>query len=31
MAYYDLLDHTPMGRQEGDSQVFWLRRHDEPA
>jgi predicted dithiol-disulfide oxidoreductase (DUF899 family) len=33
MAYYGLFDHTPMGRQEGTSQVFWLRRHDqyEPA
>ena len=29
MAYYGLLDRTPMGRNEGDSQVFWLRRHDE--
>ena len=29
MAYYGLLDRTPMGRHEGGSQVFWLRRHDE--
>jgi predicted dithiol-disulfide oxidoreductase (DUF899 family) len=37
MAYYGLLDRTPMGRNEGeqlahgrhDSPEFWLRRHDE--
>jgi predicted dithiol-disulfide oxidoreductase (DUF899 family) len=29
MAYYGLLDRTPMGRHEGDPPVFWLRRHDE--
>jgi predicted dithiol-disulfide oxidoreductase (DUF899 family) len=29
MAYYGLLDRTPMGRNEGDSAVLWLRRHDE--
>ena len=29
MAYYGLLDRTPMGRNEGDDQPFWLRRHDE--
>jgi len=29
MAYYGLLDRTPMGRNEHGSQVFWLRRHDE--
>ena len=29
MAYYGLLDRTPMGRNEGDSAVHWLRRHDE--
>jgi predicted dithiol-disulfide oxidoreductase (DUF899 family) len=29
MAYYGLLDRTPMGRDEGGDQVFWLRRHDE--
>src|ERR671931_150434 len=29
MGYYGLLDRTPMGRNEEDEQVFWLRRHDE--
>jgi predicted dithiol-disulfide oxidoreductase (DUF899 family) len=29
MGYYSLLDRTPMGRNEGDSGFFWLRRHDE--
>ena len=29
MAYYGLLDRTPMGRQEEGEEVFWLRRHDE--
>jgi predicted dithiol-disulfide oxidoreductase (DUF899 family) len=29
MGYYSLLDRTPMGRHEGDSGFFWLRRHDE--
>jgi predicted dithiol-disulfide oxidoreductase (DUF899 family) len=29
MGYYSLLDRTPMGRDEGDSGFFWLRRHDE--
>ena len=29
MAYYFLLDRTPMGRNEGDEQPLWLRRHDE--
>src|SRR5436190_4139166 len=29
MAYYGLLDRTPMGRNEGDDQPVWLRRHDE--
>src|SRR4051812_20270821 len=29
MAFYGLLDRTPEGRQEGDSEPFWLRRHDE--
>src|ERR687898_867791 len=28
MAYYGLLDRTPMGRNEGDSAVLWPRRHD---
>jgi predicted dithiol-disulfide oxidoreductase (DUF899 family) len=29
MAYYGLLDRTPMGRQEEGEQSHWLRRHDE--
>ena len=29
MAYYGLLDRTPMGRNEGGDQPFWLHRHDE--
>ena len=29
MAYYGLLDRTPMGRDEGGDQPIWLRRHDE--
>jgi predicted dithiol-disulfide oxidoreductase (DUF899 family) len=29
MAYYGLLDRTPMGRNEDASQPMWLRRHDE--
>jgi predicted dithiol-disulfide oxidoreductase (DUF899 family) len=29
MGYYFLLDRTPLGRNEGGDQVFWLRRHDE--
>jgi predicted dithiol-disulfide oxidoreductase (DUF899 family) len=29
MAYYGLLDRTPMGRAEDGDQPFWLRRHDE--
>ena len=29
MAYYGLLDRTPMGRREGAGEPFWLRRHDE--
>ena len=29
MAYYGLLDRTPMGRDEGADMPFWLRRHDE--
>jgi predicted dithiol-disulfide oxidoreductase (DUF899 family) len=29
MAYYGLLDHTPMGRNEEGETDFWLRRHDE--
>jgi predicted dithiol-disulfide oxidoreductase (DUF899 family) len=27
MAYYGLLDRTPIGRDEGE--VLWVRRHDE--
>ncbi len=29
MAYYGLLDRTPLGRHEGGEETFWLRRHDE--
>jgi predicted dithiol-disulfide oxidoreductase (DUF899 family) len=29
MAYYGLLDRTPMGRDEDGDRPFWLRRHDE--
>lgn len=29
MGYYSLLDRTPIGRNEGDSAMRWLRRHDE--
>jgi predicted dithiol-disulfide oxidoreductase (DUF899 family) len=29
LGYYALLDRVPMGRNEGDSEDFWLRRHDE--
>jgi predicted dithiol-disulfide oxidoreductase (DUF899 family) len=29
MAYYGLLDRTPMGRREEGESEFWLRRHDE--
>jgi predicted dithiol-disulfide oxidoreductase (DUF899 family) len=29
MAYYGLLDRTPMGRNEDASQPLWIRRHDE--
>jgi predicted dithiol-disulfide oxidoreductase (DUF899 family) len=29
MAYYALLDRTPKGRDEGDTEPLWLRRHDE--
>jgi predicted dithiol-disulfide oxidoreductase (DUF899 family) len=29
MAYYGLLDRTPMGRHESGEQTHWLRRHDE--
>ncbi len=29
MAYYGLLDRTPLGRDEGGDRPVWLRRHDE--
>jgi predicted dithiol-disulfide oxidoreductase (DUF899 family) len=29
MAYYGLLDRTPLGRQETADTEHWLRRHDE--
>ncbi len=29
MAYYGLLDRTPLGRHEEGEPEFWLRRHDE--
>jgi predicted dithiol-disulfide oxidoreductase (DUF899 family) len=29
MAYYGLLDRTPMGRHEEGEETLWLRRHDE--
>ena len=29
MAYYALLDRTPRGRDESDTEPLWLRRHDE--
>jgi predicted dithiol-disulfide oxidoreductase (DUF899 family) len=29
MAYYGLLDRTPMGRHEEREETHWLRRHDE--
>jgi predicted dithiol-disulfide oxidoreductase (DUF899 family) len=29
MAYYQLLDRTPMGRNEPPDEPLWLRRHDE--
>jgi predicted dithiol-disulfide oxidoreductase (DUF899 family) len=29
MAYYNLLDRTPLGRQEASDMPHWLRRHDE--
>jgi predicted dithiol-disulfide oxidoreductase (DUF899 family) len=28
MGYYPLLDRTPLGRNEDESQSLWLRRHD---
>ena len=29
MAYYGLLDRTPLGRAEDASEPMWVRRHDE--
>ena len=29
MAYYPILDRAPKGRDEGEGQEPWLRRHDE--
>ncbi|MEK6277501.1 MAG: DUF899 domain-containing protein [Actinomycetota bacterium] len=29
LGFYPLLDRVPRGRNEGDSQEFWIRRHDE--
>jgi predicted dithiol-disulfide oxidoreductase (DUF899 family) len=29
LGFYPLLDRVPMGRNEGGSEEFWLRRHDE--
>jgi predicted dithiol-disulfide oxidoreductase (DUF899 family) len=29
MAYYGLLDRTPMGRHEEGEETHWLRRRDE--
>jgi predicted dithiol-disulfide oxidoreductase (DUF899 family) len=29
MAYYTLLDRTPVGRNEDESRPLWVRRHDE--
>ncbi len=29
MAYYQLLDRTPVGRNEPPDEPLWLRRHDE--
>ena len=29
MAYYALLDRTPSGRDESETEPLWLRRHDE--
>jgi predicted dithiol-disulfide oxidoreductase (DUF899 family) len=29
MGFYPLLDRAPNGRNEGDSEEFWIRRHDE--
>jgi predicted dithiol-disulfide oxidoreductase (DUF899 family) len=29
MGFYPLLDRVPLGRNEGGSEEFWIRRHDE--
>ena len=29
MGFYPLLDRAPKGRNESDSEEFWIRRHDE--
>jgi predicted dithiol-disulfide oxidoreductase (DUF899 family) len=29
LGFYPLLDRVPAGRNEGDSEEFWIRRHDE--
>jgi predicted dithiol-disulfide oxidoreductase (DUF899 family) len=29
MSYYGFLDRTPLGRNEGDLPMMWMRRHDE--
>jgi predicted dithiol-disulfide oxidoreductase (DUF899 family) len=29
MGFYPLLDRAPNGRNESDSEEFWIRRHDE--
>jgi predicted dithiol-disulfide oxidoreductase (DUF899 family) len=31
MGFYQLLDRTPAGRQEGGPEPLWIRRHDEYA
>jgi predicted dithiol-disulfide oxidoreductase (DUF899 family) len=29
MTYYQILDHAPKGRDEGEAWQLWIRRHDE--
>jgi predicted dithiol-disulfide oxidoreductase (DUF899 family) len=29
MGYYQILDHAPKGRDEGEAWQLWIRRHDE--
>ena len=29
MTYYGFLDRAPLGRNEGDAPMRWLRRHRE--